>query len=195
MQLTIRVHGLIDRQINWLIDWLVFNANISNISAISWRTMSTDLHNTTDTYISNNETIYWSNMNINIPFPLPSENPTQDQITCNWSVNETCIILKIHSKTQQQIHICFFWCYINTIRVITKLPNTEQSSKGKSKTHKSTNRQNQSTNGKLGKPQWPWLGTGISKEMVCRMIEAKDLWLLVSNVTSFFKFDIYVFIK
>jgi hypothetical protein len=41
------------------------------------------------------------------------------------------------------------------IRVITKLPNTEQSSKGKDKTHKSTNRQNQSTTGKLGKPQWP----------------------------------------
>ena len=41
------------------------------------------------------------------------------------------------------------------IRVITKLPNTKQSSKGKGKTHKSTNRQNQSTSGKLGKPQWP----------------------------------------
>jgi hypothetical protein len=41
------------------------------------------------------------------------------------------------------------------IRVITKLPNIEQSSKGKGKTHKSTNRQNQSTTGKLGKPQWP----------------------------------------
>jgi hypothetical protein len=36
-----------------------------------------------------------------------------------------------------------------------KLPNTEQSFKGKGKTHKSTNRQNQSTTGKLGKPQWP----------------------------------------
>jgi hypothetical protein len=53
-----------------------------------------------------------------------------------------------------------------SIRVITKLPNTEQSSKGKGKTHKSTKRQNQSTTGKLGTPQWPWLGTGISKEMV-----------------------------
>ena len=52
------------------------------------------------------------------------------------------------------------------IKVITKLPNTEQSSKGKGKTHKSTNRQNQSTTGKLGKPQCPLLGTGISKEMV-----------------------------
>ena len=49
---------------------------------------------------------------------------------------------------------------------MTKLPNIEQSSKGKGKTHKSTNRQNQSTTGKLGKPQWPWIGTGISEEMV-----------------------------
>jgi len=53
-----------------------------------------------------------------------------------------------------------------SIRVITKLPNTDQSSKGKGKSHKSTNRQNQSTTEKLGKPQWPWLGTDISKEMV-----------------------------
>jgi len=52
------------------------------------------------------------------------------------------------------------------IRVITKLPNTEQSSKGKVKTHKSTNRQNQSTTGKLGnfiikfciKYTSPWTG-------------------------------------
>ena len=35
------------------------------------------------------------------------------------------------------------------IRVITKLPNYEQSYKGKVKTHKSINRQNQSTTGKL----------------------------------------------
>ena len=34
---------------------------------------------------------------------------------------------------------------LDSIRVITKLPNTEQSSKGNDKTHKSTNRQNQST--------------------------------------------------
>ena len=32
-----------------------------------------------------------------------------------------------------------------TIRVITKLPNSEQSYKGKVKTHNHTNRQNQST--------------------------------------------------
>jgi hypothetical protein len=39
--------------------------------------------------------------------------------------------------------------YIVQIRVITKLPNSEQSSKGKDKTHKYINRQNQSTTGKL----------------------------------------------
>ena len=41
----------------------------------------------------------------------------------------------------QNIHI------IN--KVITKLPNSEQSYKGKVKTHKYINRQNQSTTGKL----------------------------------------------
>ena len=35
------------------------------------------------------------------------------------------------------------------IRVITKLPNSEQSYKGKVKTHNYANRQNQSTTGKL----------------------------------------------
>ena len=36
-----------------------------------------------------------------------------------------------------------------TIRVITKLPNSEQSYKGKIQTHNYINRQNQSTTGKL----------------------------------------------
>jgi hypothetical protein len=38
------------------------------------------------------------------------------------------------------------------IKVITKLPNSEQSYKGKVKTHNYINRQNQSTSGKLWKP-------------------------------------------
>jgi hypothetical protein len=38
------------------------------------------------------------------------------------------------------------------IKVITKLPNSEQSYKGKVKTHNYINRQNQSTTGKLWKP-------------------------------------------
>ena len=36
-----------------------------------------------------------------------------------------------------------------TLKVITKLPNSEQSYKGKVKTHNYINRQNQSTTGKL----------------------------------------------
>ena len=40
-------------------------------------------------------------------------------------------------------------CNPKDIRVITKLPNSEQSYKGKVKTHKYINRQNQSTTGKL----------------------------------------------
>jgi hypothetical protein len=38
---------------------------------------------------------------------------------------------------------------LNILMVITKLPNSEQSYKGKVKTHKHINRQNQSTTGKL----------------------------------------------
>jgi hypothetical protein len=43
------------------------------------------------------------------------------------------------------------WCLtpLSTIKVITKLPNSEQSYKGKVKTHNYINRQNQSTTGKL----------------------------------------------
>ena len=39
--------------------------------------------------------------------------------------------------------------FYDVIRVITKLPNFEQSYKGKVKTHNYINRQNQSTTGKL----------------------------------------------
>jgi hypothetical protein len=42
--------------------------------------------------------------------------------------------------------------YLMYIKVITKLPNSEQSYKGKVKTHNYINRQNQSTTGKLWKP-------------------------------------------
>jgi hypothetical protein len=80
-------------------------------------------------------------------------------------------------RNNQGIWVNLCLCIEYQISVITKLPNTEQSSKGKDKTHKSTNRQNQSTTGKLGKPQWPWPGTGISKEMVgwIRFYGAKPL--------------------
>ena len=54
------------------------------------------------------------------------------------------------------LHLCtsmsvnkYLLKHVRDIRVITKLPNSEQSDKGKVKTHKYINRQNQSTTGKL----------------------------------------------
>ena len=45
------------------------------------------------------------------------------------------------------IHV--FALQVTDIKVITKLPNSEQSYKGKVQTHNYINRQNQSTTGKL----------------------------------------------
>ena len=55
--------------------------------------------------------------------------------------------------TLKLIYISLFskidYCIAMSIKVITKLPNSEQSYKGKVKTHNYINRQNQSTTGKL----------------------------------------------
>ena len=51
-----------------------------------------------------------------------------------------------HPSHRGRLELIVFHIYT---RVITKLPNSEQSSKGKVKTHKYINRQNQSTTGKL----------------------------------------------
>jgi hypothetical protein len=73
-------------------------------------------------------------------------------------------------------------CYNSyIIRVITKLPNIEQSSKGKGKTHKSTNRQNQSITGKLGKAQWPWLGTGILTRRYVHELSIRRLFFVYTT--------------
>ena len=57
-----------------------------------------------------------------------------------------CSVCKIdvHLYASIVCNGCLEW-----IRVITKLPNSEQSYKGKVKTHDYINRQNQSTTGKL----------------------------------------------
>jgi hypothetical protein len=51
-------------------------------------------------------------------------------------------VVKPHLRQQNR-------AFAPQIRVITKLPNSEQSYKGKVKTHNYINRQNQSTSGKL----------------------------------------------
>jgi hypothetical protein len=53
---------------------------------------------------------------------------------------------------------------LSLIRVITKLPNSEQSYKGKVKTHNYINRQNQSTTGKLWKRNDPDLVQAFLKK-------------------------------
>ena len=82
--------------------------------------------------------------------------------------HHTCIIHKASNAfiahTILLSSISFFWLLLSSmvfisgqragtyIRVITKLPNSEQSYKGKVKTLNYINRQNQSTTGKLWKP-------------------------------------------
>ena len=58
-----------------------------------------------------------------------------------------------HSSKQTHVHfLCLLSVTPGEIKVITKLPNSEQSYKGKVQTHNYINRQNQSTTGKLWKP-------------------------------------------
>ena len=47
------------------------------------------------------------------------------------------------------VHTEYNFFFFSSIKVITKLPNSDQSYKGKVKTHNYINRQNQSTTGKL----------------------------------------------
>ena len=83
-----------------------------------------------------------------------------------YAVLFTCLLVYSQRLLHYLAFLSFYYQHYRWRRVITKLPNSEQSYKGKVKTHKYINRQNQSTTGKLWKPKWPWLATGISKEMV-----------------------------
>ena len=60
-----------------------------------------------------------------------------------------CNIWKLKVNISKTKIVVFSKTKSNQIRVITKLPNSEQSYKGKVKTHNYINRQNQSTTGKL----------------------------------------------
>ena len=66
----------------------------------------------------------------------------------NGQSRETCNNGYARGKTKKKAQHKYIW----EIRVITKLPNSEQSYEGKVKTHKYINRQNQSATGKLWKP-------------------------------------------
>ena len=65
-------------------------------------------------------------------------------ISVQWHFNRPPFF-KLHHFNK--LRVTLFLSYL--IKVITKLPNSEQSYKGKVKTHNYINRQNQSTTGKL----------------------------------------------
>jgi hypothetical protein len=69
--------------------------------------------------------------------------------TCYKYVSTFPIPNKLTEIQQRIKTIVIFKKTHNCLRVITKLPNSEQSYKGKVKTHNYLNRQNQSTTGKL----------------------------------------------
>ena len=71
----------------------------------------------------------------------------QQNITQKSKDHET----RTHVRRKGRQFLFHMWhtSSIYQIREITKLPNSEQSYKGKVKTHKYINRQNQSTTGKL----------------------------------------------
>jgi hypothetical protein len=73
-----------------------------------------------------------------------------------WSLTPTLAIFNLYHGVNKLPYIRYrstidVSIFIQ-IKVITKLPNSEQSYKGKVKTHNYINRQNQSTTGKLWKP-------------------------------------------
>jgi hypothetical protein len=75
-------------------------------------------------------------------------------LSASWNANDLSWYISVIRQTvryrtlvfTQPVFVLFFCVFI---RVITKLPNSEQSYKGKVKTHNYINRQNQSTTGKL----------------------------------------------
>ena len=83
---------------------------------------------------------------------LKTENSTynSNKLVLTYPVLQLhCIRRKLKQWWSTIINITYTHLSNQWIRLITKLPNTEQSSKGKVKTHKSINRQNQSTTGQL----------------------------------------------
>jgi hypothetical protein len=66
-----------------------------------------------------------------------------------YVVKKRILYLKYDINYEKKVRLNSDCQQYQQIKVITKLPNSEQSYKGKVKTHNYINRQNQSTTGKL----------------------------------------------
>ena len=110
--------------------WCWINVTTHNVISTLKQCHGTQRHFSVDTTILHTTSFeHWKNVRThNVMSTLEPRPDTQ----CHFNIERTS------------------WHTTSFIRVITKLPKTEQSSKGKGKTHKSINRQNQSTTGKLG---------------------------------------------
>ena len=75
-----------------------------------------------------------------------------DQSMKGVDTNSLSLLSLLLNKSQEEQYTASFENEYR-IRIITKLPNSEQSYKGKVKTHKYINRKSQSTTGKLWKPK------------------------------------------
>jgi hypothetical protein len=93
-------------------------------------------------YVSPADSMFFTSMSSNsyILLILPST---------HWWLNCSTFALQ---SSEIWPKVALFKALPMSIRVMTKLPNSEQSYKGKVKTHNYINRQNQSTTGKLWKP-------------------------------------------
>ena len=109
------------------------------------------------------QTITNNDLVVDLPTTILDENINLNRIKKKFTIDGwKCLKNKI-SKTKETAKWNYSVCKIDVhlyasivcngclewIRVITKLPNSEQSYKGKVKTHDYINRQNQSTTGKL----------------------------------------------
>jgi hypothetical protein len=101
------------------------------------QTFKTHIHNNKEIQDQNpREKTFWQIRNITLTF-LPS------------FMNQDKVFFKFSNFLHFFRNACTKSGSLRFLRVITKLPNSEQSYKGKVKTHNYINRQNQSTTGKL----------------------------------------------
>jgi hypothetical protein len=129
---------------------VVCSATFNNISVISWRSV-----------LLVEETRVPGEITILLVWRISYCKRPKEKVNLKTSNHETAFlrfVSEINSDLMVKRKVFLMSTLLERFRtflpinVITKLPNSEQSYKGKVKTHNYINRQNQSTTGKLWKP-------------------------------------------